>query len=110
MSKKPVGLPIVQSMDKILLLNRLQAAAEEGDHAKDEKNSMVEDVLRSTTTMKGQRRGLELFPENRDPMAGLKLQFLPSEEESASSEVTEGLWATGNVDGFDLSLVVGAKS
>ncbi|GAB4825881.1 hypothetical protein Ancab_008751 [Ancistrocladus abbreviatus] len=39
MSKKLVGLPIVQSMDKILLLNHLQAAAEEGDHAKDEKNA-----------------------------------------------------------------------
>ncbi|GAB4825862.1 hypothetical protein Ancab_008734 [Ancistrocladus abbreviatus] len=91
MSKKPVGLPIVQSMDKILLLNRLQAAAEEGDHAKDEKNAGLGNleglVNRSKCRLvfswaEKQRRGLELFPENRDPMAGLKLQFLPSEEES----------------------------
>ncbi|GAB4825857.1 hypothetical protein Ancab_008729 [Ancistrocladus abbreviatus] len=77
MSKKPVGLPVVQSMDEILLLNRLQVAAEEGDHAKDEKSAGVR-----TKSVLQQRRGLELFPENRDPMAGLKLQFLPSEVES----------------------------
>ncbi|GAB4838517.1 hypothetical protein Ancab_028063 [Ancistrocladus abbreviatus] len=77
MSKKPVGLFVVQSMDEILLLNHLQAAAEEGDHAKDEKSARVR-----TESVLQQRRGLELFPENHDPMAGLKLQFLPSEEES----------------------------
>ncbi|GAB4825852.1 hypothetical protein Ancab_008725 [Ancistrocladus abbreviatus] len=62
MSKKPVGLPIVQSMDKILLLNRLQAAAEEGDHAKDEKNAGL-----------GNLEGSDNPPPSFDPGTDLSL-------------------------------------
>ncbi|GAB4838522.1 hypothetical protein Ancab_028068 [Ancistrocladus abbreviatus] len=99
-SQKLVGPPIVQSKDQILLLNRLQVPPEEGDHAKVEKsaglgNSREVGQLKQVTpglitgeegvrkeSVWQQRRGLELFPGNHDPMARMKLQFLPSEKES----------------------------